>query len=213
MKRLALSLVVMLFACAFADTPQTKVHPGGTIEPPTTTRNIDAQKRSSASLNGGLSVSTDVKKKSSSEKKDVAKEENKKDSQKEDKDNTFKWYDNLDEAMKESERLHRPIFALFTGSDWCPWCVKLEKEILSKPEFQNYAAKHFIMFKVDELRKKKMPQEVAAKNREYLNKYGIRGFPTVLILDKKGRYLTQTGYRAGGPEKYIEHLKYIQGNN
>lgn len=149
----------------------------------------------------------DVKQKSSSAEGEAAKVER----QKEDKDNTFKWYDNLDEAMKESERLHRPIFALFTGSDWCPWCIKLEREILSKPEFQKYAARHFIMFKVDELRKTRMPQGVALKNREYLNKYGVRGFPTVLLLDKKGRLLTQTGYRAGGPENYIEHLKYIQG--
>ena len=78
----------------------------------------------------------DVKQKSSAQEGEAAKVER----QKEDKDNTFKWYDNLDEAMKESERLYRPIFALFTGSDWCPWCIKLEREILSKPEFQKYAA-------------------------------------------------------------------------
>jgi len=44
------------------------------------------------------------------------------------------------------------------------------------------------------------------RNTELKNKYGIRGYPTVLVMTPDGEVFGKTGYRPGGAEPYIEHL-------
>jgi protein disulfide-isomerase len=119
------------------------------------------------------------------------------------------WTDNFDQAKAKAIEKNVPIFALFTGSDWCPWCVKLEKEVLAKPEFADYASKNLILFKADFPRKTKLQPGVAKQNDALQSKYGIEGFPTVLLLDGNGKVLGKTGYEAGGPAKYVENIKSL----
>ena len=48
-----------------------------------------------------------------------------------------------------AKKTNKPIFALFTGSDWCIWCKRLEGEVLSQDEFLKYAGRKLILFKAD----------------------------------------------------------------
>ncbi|MCF7858534.1 MAG: thioredoxin family protein [Candidatus Cloacimonetes bacterium] len=123
------------------------------------------------------------------------------------------WYTNLEEALEVAQEKDVPVFIHFTGSDWCGWCWKLEEEVYSKQVFQDYIAQNLVMVKIDFPRKIQLPKEVQAYNRNLANKYGIRGFPTVQLLNPDGSAIAQTGYQYGGAEVYIDHLKELLTNN
>ena len=111
------------------------------------------------------------------------------------------------EAQRISERTKKPIMIIFSGSDWCGWCVKLDNEVFSKKEFQNWAKDHLVVYLADFPHRKKIPAAQKVQNDELARKYRVRGFPTVLIVNAKGDVIAQTGYREGGPVKYVQHLK------
>lgn len=115
-----------------------------------------------------------------------------------------------DDALTKATKEKKLVFALFTGSDWCPWCVYLEKEVTSQEEFIKEASKKFVLLFLDFPQdKSKVSEDVAKQNRELATKYAVRGFPTVLILDDKGNQVGKTGYRRGGAKPYIEHLNEL----
>ena len=119
------------------------------------------------------------------------------------------WMTDFDAAKAKAEAENKPMLVDFTGSDWCIWCIKLDKEVFSKQAFRDYAAENFILVEIDFPRKKEQPAELKAQNEALAKKYGIRGFPTILILDADGEVIKRTGYVRGGAEKYVEHLREI----
>ncbi|HHS12291.1 MAG TPA: thioredoxin family protein [bacterium] len=118
-----------------------------------------------------------------------------------------KWHENFQEAMELAGETQKYMLLNFSGSDWCGWCHKLSDEVFSQEAFQNYSEEHLILVLLDFPRNKPQSDSLKKQNKELLEKYGIRGFPTILLLDPKGNTALQTGYRAGGPEAYVEHLK------
>ena len=119
------------------------------------------------------------------------------------------WLDNFELAKKEAAAFKQPIFAFFTGSDWCGWCMKLRSEALDTKEFEKFAADNLILFEADFPRDKKISGQVKKQNAELAAKYGVRGYPTVFLLDAEGSELGKTGYQEGGAEAYVKHLKEL----
>lgn len=119
------------------------------------------------------------------------------------------WTSDFEAALKASAETGRPILADFTGSDWCPWCLKLDSEVFSTDEFRKFAKDNVILFVADFPNEKQLPPALVAQNKKLAEKYSIQGFPTVLILDSKGKELGRTGYRRGGAVAYVEHLKSL----
>ena len=119
------------------------------------------------------------------------------------------WSTDFEGAKKRSAEKNIPILADFSGSDWCGWCIKLDNEVFSKKEFQEYAKSNLVLFLADFPARKKLADNVVKQNAELAEKYGIRGYPTVLLLDKDGKVLARTGYQAGGPEAYVKHIKSL----
>ena len=97
----------------------------------------------------------------------------------------------------------------FTGSDWCHWCIQLDKEVFSEGAFQAWAKERFVFVKLDFPRRKELPADLAAQNKELQTRFAIRGFPTVILADSAGRPYAQTGYQAGGPDAYITHIDEV----
>lgn len=95
----------------------------------------------------------------------------------------------------------------FTGSDWCGWCIKLNREVFSKPEFKDYATKNLVLLEVDFPRGKVLPDSVKRQNQELANEYQIQGFPTVVVLDGEGRKVGELGYMEGGASAFIAELE------
>jgi len=119
------------------------------------------------------------------------------------------WTDDFEQAKKEAAAFKQPIFAFFTGSDWCGWCVRLRSEALDTKDFEKFAADNLILFEADFPRSKKISDKVKKQNDELASKYGVRGYPTVFLLDAEGKELGKTGYQEGGGEAYVKHLKEL----
>jgi len=118
----------------------------------------------------------------------------------------IKWHTSYDQAVKLSESTSKPMVLFFTGSDWCGWCKKLEKEALDTPEFAEAAGEAFIFVKLDFPMKKSLDAAETAQNNELKKKYNVRGFPTLIILDNNQEPVGLTGYQTGGGKRYAEHL-------
>lgn len=125
-----------------------------------------------------------------------------------DKD-VFKWETDLEVARKRAKDENKKILADFTGSDWCGWCIRLKKEVFDQPEFQEYAKKNLIMLELDYPRQKQLPAELKEQNDKLAKEFKVEGYPTILLMNSRGKEIGRTGYQEGGPEKYIEHLKQV----
>lgn len=120
---------------------------------------------------------------------------------------SLNWYEDLNRAQEYARTHDKYILIHFTGSDWCPWCIKLDKNVLSTQEFADFAQEQLVLVKVDFPKRIHQSQEQANKNRELAQKYWVRGFPTIIILDRDGEEVARTGFQRGSAQNYIEHLK------
>ncbi|MEG2075937.1 MAG: thioredoxin family protein, partial [Victivallaceae bacterium] len=109
-------------------------------------------------------------------------------------------------AKSQAKINNKPILLSFSGSDWCGWCIKLDNEVFSKPEFQKWSKENVILVNVDFPRRSPLSKELKQQNEALAAKYGVNGFPTVLLIDADGKVLGQTGYRRGGAEAYTAYL-------
>lgn len=119
------------------------------------------------------------------------------------------WLQSFDEARRQAAASGRPILADFSGSDWCGWCIRLEKEVFSQAVFRDYARQNLVLLLVDFPRFSSQSADLARNNRDLAERFRIQGFPTVLLLDADGREIARTGYQPGGPAAYVEHLKSL----
>lgn len=119
------------------------------------------------------------------------------------------WLTAMPDAQKAAAERKVPILVDFSGSDWCGWCVKLDKEVFSKDEFQKFAKDKLVLLLIDFPRRKALPAEQSKANKELAARYGVQGFPTVLLLDAAGNELARTGYRPGGASVYVKHLEEL----
>ena len=120
------------------------------------------------------------------------------------------WIEDVAKAQAQAEKEGKDLLMDFTGSDWCGWCTKLKKEVFTQEPFATEAPKKFVFVMLDFPRRRKMPASVKAQNAEWRDKLGVRGYPTIILADAKGRPYGKTGYRRGGSEKYMEHLNELQ---
>ncbi|MCA9783911.1 MAG: thioredoxin family protein [Candidatus Delongbacteria bacterium] len=117
------------------------------------------------------------------------------------------WMTDLDAAKTLAAKEGKYVLVDFTGSDWCGWCIKLDKEVFSKPEYMSWAEKNLIQVSLDFPRKKEQSKELKARNNALAEQFGIKGFPTILLLNPKGELVARTGYQQGGPAAYVKHLE------
>ena len=102
----------------------------------------------------------------------------------------FGFTDNLDEALAKAKADGKLVYACFSGSDWCGWCMKLEKEVLSQPAFLGGVTNDFLLVFIDLPENQKLLSKHAkTANKGLVKKYRIEGFPTALILDGDGKKL------------------------
>ena len=125
------------------------------------------------------------------------------------KQKEFEIMTNFEIAKSQAKINNKPILLVFSGSDWCGWCIKLDNEVFSTPEFKQWAADNVIMMIADFPAVKTLAPELAEQNEKLKNTYGVTGFPTVLLLDAEGKVKAHTGYQRGGAANYISHLEAL----
>ena len=126
----------------------------------------------------------------------------------------------MTEARNISNKTQKPIFAFFTGSDWCGWCKRLQAAVFAKPEFQTWAKKNVVLLELDFPRGKQLPEKIAQQNNELQSFFQVQGFPTVWLCymqeDKKTKKMNvnalgSLGYPQAAPGK--EAVTFVQNAN
>jgi thiol-disulfide isomerase/thioredoxin len=117
------------------------------------------------------------------------------------------WRTDYRAALTEAKAQQQHVFVFFTGSDWCGWCKRLNKEILSQAEFRDYANQNLILVEVDFPRFKELPSELKKQNDLLQRAFQIEGYPTVVVLNAKGKEIGRLGYQEGGPGPFVRALK------
>lgn len=131
---------------------------------------------------------------------------------------TLEWHTDLMKVHDLSVKTKKPIFAFFTGSDWCGWCIKLQSNVFSKPEFIEWAKKNVILLELDYPRAKQLPPALVAQNASMQQAFGVTGYPTVWLFkmeknNKEKKFVMDSygslGYPAGS-EPGKEQFKFIE---
>lgn len=116
------------------------------------------------------------------------------------------WFEDMEDAKTLAASENKPVLALFTGSDWCPPCKRLEGAVLSKKEFKEFAEKELVLMEVDFPRNKKQSSSLKKANQKLQSEYNIRGYPTLLLMDAKGKVLAKISTGARSPEELIQSI-------
>jgi thioredoxin-related protein len=115
------------------------------------------------------------------------------------------WQTSLPEAADQARKEGKLLLLDFTGSDWCGWCMKLDEETFSRPDFIDYAGRNLVLVQVDFPSHKSQTSELKKANRALSQKYAVSGYPTVLIIKPDGTILwDQRGYVEGGAGAMID---------
>src|SRR5208282_2021813 len=116
------------------------------------------------------------------------------------------WQTDFKAAQAKAKAEKKYLLVDFTGSDWCGWCIKLHNEVFDKEPFTSEAPKQFVLVELDFPQQKEQSDELKKQNKQLLEKYDVKGYPTVLLLEPDGQVVALTGYREGGPEPYLKQL-------
>lgn len=120
------------------------------------------------------------------------------------------WLEDFAAAQAQAKKTKRNILIDFTGSDWCPPCKALHRNVLSKKSFEDYAKKNLVLVVADFPRSKPQSKEQKAKNRVLAKKFQIRGYPTVVVLSPDGKVLMKdVGYGGYDADTFVSKLKKL----
>ena len=127
--------------------------------------------------------------------------------------NGLVWYTDINKAYEVSNQTHKPIFAFFTGSDWCVWCHRLEANVFDKNEFKAWAKNSVILLELDFPRNKKQPEQLMQQNAGLQQAFQVQGYPTCWIFNMtkdaaSGKFginaFGQLGYPQSQPGKEVD---------
>jgi len=116
------------------------------------------------------------------------------------------WITDMDEAKEIASAENKYILINFTGSDWCGWCKRLDREVFREEAFLSFAADNLVLLRLDFPKHKKQDQREKAANERLRRQFGVNGFPTIILADARGGVIMRTGYQYGGAQAYVEHL-------
>jgi thioredoxin-related protein len=138
------------------------------------------------------------------------------------------WLNQVNKAQVLSQSTGKPIFAFFTGSDWCGWCRKLQAEVFAKPAFKEWANEKVVLLELDFPARKVLPDSLVSQNAALKNFFQVRGFPTIWMFcinedkQKENSFLISAFGSLGYPqnpvigkeeEKFLETAKSILASN
>jgi thioredoxin-related protein len=127
------------------------------------------------------------------------------------------WHTDMSKATDISIKENKPMFLFFTGSDWCGWCIRLQKEVFKTPEFVKWAKDNVVLVELDFPRKNNQSDAVKQQNAQLQQQLQVRGYPIVWFVsatktaDAKVNLnaLGSSGYVAGGPKVWIDGANQI----
>ena len=116
------------------------------------------------------------------------------------------WHTSYEAAMADAERTGRPVLTVFTGSDWCPHCKTLEKNVLETGAFQEWADRNVVLLMID-LPQHGITEAVRVERSKVCIKYGVRNFPAVLLIGPDGVKLAEKrGYQGQSATAWVADM-------
>jgi thiol:disulfide interchange protein len=117
------------------------------------------------------------------------------------------WGTDLPTALNQAQSQHKLVLMDFTGSDWCPWCIKLDQEVFSTGQFIDYAQRKLELVRVDFPRNTPQSEELKQANAALASRFNVTGYPTCILLDSSGRELgRQVGFLDGGVGAFLAEM-------
>lgn len=121
------------------------------------------------------------------------------------------WETDFAKAQTQAKSQHKLLFINFTGSDWCGYCIMMDRNVLSKPQFKEFADKNLVLLEIDFPRGKEQANSLREQNQKLAGQYNIEGFPTFIVLDGDGKKVwTSEGYFPGGPDAFVAELQKLR---
>ncbi|MCP4848442.1 MAG: thioredoxin fold domain-containing protein [Verrucomicrobiaceae bacterium] len=123
-----------------------------------------------------------------------------------------KWTMDFDAAVELAAKKKLPMMLNFTGSDWCGWCKLMDKGVFAQDEWKKYATKNVLLVTLDFPKDKNIvPEKYVSRNNELKEQFGVRGYPTYVVLDSDGK--SKIGQLGAGrdktPASFIEEFKGV----
>ncbi len=117
------------------------------------------------------------------------------------------WTDDIIVGAERAQQEDKMLLLNFTGSDWCVWCQKLESNIFTDPEYVEWANENLVQVFLDFPNSIDQSKRVVRQNQALQQFFGIRGYPTIMVLDSSLNPLLQTGYLDIDAKGYVQHLR------
>ena len=118
------------------------------------------------------------------------------------------WSLDFPRALARAKAGNRMVLIDFTGSDWCPWCIKFDEDVLSKAGFAAYAENKLVLVLADFPNHTKQSSALKQANEELGKQFQVDGYPTLVVLNSSGKEIgRQVGYAPGGPDAFIAKLE------
>ncbi len=115
------------------------------------------------------------------------------------------WFDDYNVAAATARKTGRAMLVLFTGSDWCGWCVRLRKDVLDTKEFRDFAEKYLILVYVDFPNRTQLPTQLQQANRQLQRLLRAPGgVPCSILL---GPDRTRLDVISGYSKSYLDRIK------
>lgn len=123
------------------------------------------------------------------------------------------WLTDFAAAQELAKASNKKILVQFTGSDWCPPCMQLKRDVLDQATFKEYAEANLVLMIADFPRRIEQPAELRAANRALAEKFGVSGFPTMIVIKPDGTVVDQVvGFPRGGESGFMNFLRQAVGS-
>lgn len=121
------------------------------------------------------------------------------------------WQTDYERALATAKAARKYVLLDFTGSDWCGPCIQMEKVVFSQAAFLTFAKENLVLVEIDYPRRTVLPEKVTKQNELLLHKYGVGGYPMVILLDPDGKVLGQLeGYGGERPADIIAWVEKLR---
>ena len=117
-------------------------------------------------------------------------------------------YNNPDQAFLVASQSKKPVLLIFSGSDWCLPCEKLNREIISDSVFKNFASQNLVLIEADFPQKIKLSKEKILWNERLAEEFNPDGiFPYLLLLKADKSIISPLDYVHYDTVHFIEEIK------
>jgi len=121
------------------------------------------------------------------------------------------WFTDLPKAQAKAKEEKKMVLMDFNGSDWCPPCKALRKNVLNNQTFLDFAKNNLVLVDVDFPNYKQQTEELKRANKALASRYKVNGYPTVVVLSSDGKELKKMdGYEGQNAKDFVAELQKLK---